>query len=50
MLLLLVANDTSVMKQRCNGPLSNLFGWLTVALMTASVAVMGWAMATGRAG
>ena len=49
-LLLLVANDTAIVKERRNGPVSNVFGWLTVALMTASVAVMGWAMATGRAG
>jgi Mn2+/Fe2+ NRAMP family transporter len=47
--LMLVCNNRAIVKERVNGPLSNILGWLTVALMGAAVAYMFWAMASGHA-
>jgi Mn2+/Fe2+ NRAMP family transporter len=48
-ILLLVCNNKKVFGERVNRPISNLLGWLTVALMGAAAAVLLWAMATGKA-
>ena len=47
--LMLVCNNRKIVKERVNGPISNILGWLTVALMSIAVAFMFWAMATGHA-
>ena len=35
-LILLMANNRTIMGKRVNGRLSNMLGWLTVALMSAA--------------
>ncbi|HZO89162.1 MAG TPA: divalent metal cation transporter [Chthonomonadaceae bacterium] len=47
--LMLICNNPRIVESRGNGWASNLFGWLTVAFMGASVAFLIWAMATGHA-
>ncbi|HLJ57569.1 MAG TPA: divalent metal cation transporter [Chthonomonadaceae bacterium] len=47
--LMLVCNNAKIVKERVNGPLSNLVGWLTVALMAGAAGIMIWALATGKA-
>ena len=48
-LLLLICNNRKVVKDRVNGRVSNVLGWLTVILMTAAAGFMFYAMATGKA-
>jgi Mn2+/Fe2+ NRAMP family transporter len=48
-ILLLVCNDKTILKDRVNGKLSNILGWLTVVLMGAAASFLIWAMATGKA-
>ncbi len=47
--LMLVCNNRKIIRDQCNGRLSNALGCLTVVCMGAAVGVMIWAMATGRA-
>ena len=46
--LMLVCNNRKIVKERVNGPVSNILGWLTVVLMGLAVSFMFWAMATGH--
>ena len=48
-LLLLACNNRQIFGDRVNKPISNVLGWLTVALMGAAAAILLWAMATGKA-
>ena len=48
--LMLVCNNPKIVRRRCNGPASNILGWITVAFMGAASAFMLWAMATGHTG
>lgn len=48
-ILLLICNNRKIVGRRSNGPVSNILGWLTVALMGAAAAFLIWAMATGKA-
>jgi NRAMP (natural resistance-associated macrophage protein)-like metal ion transporter len=48
-ILLLICNNRKIMQERCNGPVANILGWLTVVLMGAAAGFLLWAMATGKA-
>ncbi|HZO88394.1 MAG TPA: divalent metal cation transporter [Chthonomonadaceae bacterium] len=48
-LLLWLCNNPTVVKKRCNGLLSNLFGGLTTVLMAIAAALLFWEMARGQA-
>ena len=48
-MLLLICNNARIVKERRNGPLSNVLGWFTAAAMTVAAIYMIWAMATGKA-
>ena len=47
--LLLICNNPKIVGKHRNGPVSNVLGWLTVALMGTAAAFLIWAMATGKA-
>ena len=47
-ILLLICNNRKIVKDRCNGWLSNGLGWLTVVLMSVVAVFLLWAMATGK--
>ncbi len=47
-ILMLICNNREIVKGKVNGRVSNVLGWLTVAIMAASVILMFWAMWTGR--
>jgi Mn2+/Fe2+ NRAMP family transporter len=47
-ILLLICNNRTIIKDRGNGWLSNLLGILTVLLMGATAVLLLWAMATGH--
>jgi len=47
-LILRICNNEKIVHGRRNGKVSNLFGWLTVILMSLAVAIMFWAMLTGK--
>ncbi len=46
--LMLVCNNRKIVKDRRNSFVSNVLGWLTVALMGGAAGFMLWAMATGH--
>ncbi len=46
-LMLLVANDRTVMGKHTNGWFDNVFGWLAVLIMIASAAIMFCQMLAG---
>lgn len=48
-LVVLVCNKRDVFGERVNKPISNVLGWLTVALMGAAGTYLLWAMASGKA-
>lgn len=48
-ILLLVCNNQKALGDRCNGPLSNILGAITVVFMAAAAGFLIWAMMTGRA-
>jgi Mn2+/Fe2+ NRAMP family transporter len=39
-LIMLVSNSKKVMKDRTNGPLTNILGWATAVIMTAAATAM----------
>lgn len=47
--LMLICNNSKIVKERTNGRLSNVIGWLATACMGAAAIVMIWAMASGKA-
>ncbi len=47
-LILRICNNPKVVQNRTNGRASNLFGWLTVIIMSLAALILLWAMATGK--
>jgi NRAMP (natural resistance-associated macrophage protein)-like metal ion transporter len=48
-ILLLVCNNRKIVRDRTNGAVSNVIGWITVVGMGAASIIMIWEMATGKA-
>lgn len=48
-LIVLATNNRSIMGKRTNSWWANLLGWLTVALMGGTSAILIWALASGKA-
>jgi len=49
-LILRICNNPKVVQNRRNSLLSNVFGWLTVALMSAAALILAYALMTGKLG
>jgi Mn2+/Fe2+ NRAMP family transporter len=47
-ILLLVCNNRKIFGDRCNGRLSNVLGWATVAFMGIAAGVMIWSILAGK--
>jgi hypothetical protein len=49
MLLLFVCNNRTVLFNRVNKPISNVFGWLAAVVMGAAAVFLLWTMWSGKA-
>jgi Mn2+/Fe2+ NRAMP family transporter len=47
-LILRICNNGKIVENRRNGWASNIFGWLTVIIMSLAALIMLWAMVTGK--
>ncbi len=48
LIIMLVSNNRKIMKDKTNGRISNILGWITTAAMTLAAVALIWALATGQ--
>ncbi|HEX7593083.1 MAG TPA: divalent metal cation transporter, partial [Anaerolineae bacterium] len=48
LIIMLIANDHKIMKDKVNGKLSNALGWIITVAMTLAAAALLFSLATGQ--